>query len=729
MHFSCVVGVSFKGPGSADTCCNSLIMDGHWKNTLTSEFEKWQPEMCSMTTYSETLLTKCATSRPIVVIGDSIARGLYNGIGSAGGFETDPNAGHQNSNWPKDGEPLVKFYWDPFLNETSFDEISKQDSIVVIAAGLWFMKHFEPIKGQFEFVKRVEALSNQFIASSSHSIMYLIPLSQVDESKLSSDRAMLRNVLVNQYNLALRSLYDTLIVNANNKPLYLANSVVKALSDSIGTSQDGVHGDLQSVSTVSQILLNHACNRQVFDETSQSKTTCCATYPNASWKQVLVMLALAVFGPLSAWLNNSKFKSHLSGYIPSDKNAVNISILFYALFFAYLADRTNLYVKYQKQFDPISFGILMLVTLFLGYATFEPGKDSSFLNRDITDEWKGWMQIVILIYHYTGASYISPIYNLMRWLVASYLFMTGYGHFMYFFKKSDYGLIRIVKTLVRLNLLTVGLVYVMNAPYQAYYFSPLVSCWFLIIWTVMRIGYSYNDRMLFLITKIGLTFLLCFVFTYSFGLFNSIMSFAEIIFGGEFDIKDWHFRFGLDLYIVLVGSLTALAFIKGSEVWKSISDDKRAFYTKAALISAFISLMWYFTFEAIEDKFSYNLYHPYISFIPILAFVCLRNGSNYLRSRTSGFYRFFGKISLETFILQFHIWLAMDTKGLLVTIPGAGVINFLITSFLFIYFSYHCSKATGELTEFIVPKDTDAVRNRVVGFIICAIIFNHLPPV
>lgn len=98
----------------------------------------------------------------------------------------------------------------------------------------------------------------------------------------------------------------------------------------------------------------------------------------------------------------------------------------------------------------------------------------------------------------------------VRVLVAAYLFQTGYGHFSFFWLKGDFSLYRVCQVsfrpsatfirslhgavavlsralfprqvLFRLNFLVLVLCVVMDRPYQFYYFVPLVTFWFFIIY-------------------------------------------------------------------------------------------------------------------------------------------------------------------------------------------------------------------------------------------------------
>lgn len=52
------------------------------------------------------------------------------------------------------------------------------------------------------------------------------------------------------------------------------------------------------------------------------------------------------------------------------------------------------------------------------------GSSDKLLNRNQTEEWKGWMQVMFVWYHYYKA---AETYNLIRLFIACYVWMTGFG--------------------------------------------------------------------------------------------------------------------------------------------------------------------------------------------------------------------------------------------------------------------------------------------------------------
>lgn len=52
------------------------------------------------------------------------------------------------------------------------------------------------------------------------------------------------------------------------------------------------------------------------------------------------------------------------------------------------------------------------------------------------------MQLAILIFQMTDASGILPVYMHIHVLISAYLFLSGYGHFCYFWQRGEAGIVR-----------------------------------------------------------------------------------------------------------------------------------------------------------------------------------------------------------------------------------------------------------------------------------------------
>lgn len=266
----------------------------------------------------------------------------------------------------------------------------------------------------------------------------------------------------------------------------------------------------------------------------------------------------------------------------------------------------------------------------------------------------------------------------------------------------DWLIIHCYQILVRLNFFTLILAYTMNTDYLFYYFSPLVSWWYLIIYATMFAGSRFNDGTLFLLCKMALSMCLVTVALRTPWLMEAAFALLEQVFAIRWSAREWSFRVNLDIWIVYAGMLMAVLVIKSREY--RVTDHPRwPVVVKIAVGASVLALIWFFAFELSLNKFDYNLYHPLVSCIPVIAFVILRNSSEALRSSSSRAFAFVGKCSLETFIIQYHFWLAGDTKGILIVIPGRRwrPLNMVLTTIMFIYVSHYVAVATGEITKWI----------------------------
>lgn len=399
----------------------------------------------------------------------------------------------------------------------------------------------------------------------------------------------------------------------------------------------------------------------------------------------------------------------------------------------FVCDRTNFFMKENKYYSEFSFWLPIGYVFALGLFFTEESKYTKVMHRDQMDELKGWMQLVILVYHVTGANQILPINMHIKVLISAYMFLLGYEQFCYVWQRGDIGIVGFFKMLFQLNFMTVILCLCMNRPYQFYYFVPLMSFWYMMVYTVLAwppliTAQSSENNMIqyfYLVIKF-------------IGMFSviTILFMSEVFFEKVFvtrpwkalfvttddDIHEWWSRWKLDRYSSLYGMLFALIMLLAQRY--SLYDDNNHsnLFSRgialSATLAALLGIGSYITLTFLcRDELECSEIHSYIVFIPIVGYIVLRNISGILRTRYSSLFAWFGNISLELFISQYHIWLAADTHGVLVLIPGYPVLNVLVTSFIFVCASHEINRLTKVLLSYAVPSDWKLVLRNFMLFL------------
>ena len=204
------------------------------------------------------------------------------------------------------------------------------------------------------------------------------------------------------------------------------------------------------------------------------------------------------------------------------------------------------------------------------------------------------------------------------------------------------------------------------------------------------------------------------------------------------DIHEWWFRWKLDRYSISVGGLAGLLVVVGGRLKLYDDSNHGSLWPRAVSIpvslAAVLGLASYIIFSLLcrfrsiftkyltgknkhfRNKLDCNEVHPYISFIPIVSFMLLRNMTGFVRSRYSSFFAWIGRLYIEMMIAQYHIFLSADTHGVLVLIPNYPVVNVLLTSFIFICACHELHSLTDQLLPYFVPSEPMLVVRNIIIF-------------
>ncbi|KAI0542324.1 10 TM acyl transferase domain found in Cas1p-domain-containing protein [Xylaria digitata] len=712
--------------------CRALLTEGTWSPAVNSphNVQKWEPNGCRMVEYSSGAIHDCLVGRKFVLAGDSTIRQIF----WAAARKLDPKLAaaelkeivaadekHRDLSFNAEGVRL-EFIWDPWLNSTTLKDtldsfhalpsssreatLAKKEEespalIVLGSPGLWAARYggddyMTLFKDGINTVSSYLSLASEGSTTRSSSLsalpnrnegynsapnhILLTPVQEPAYSALANKRTETitpeRIDEMNDYLSHLPSNQTSHVVWAFNRMTEESRQFFES---------DGLHVDDNIADRKIDIVLNSHCNNPAILEDRSFKGTCCVEEPSNYLFNVALIFLCAVM------LYTPRAQS-MPKFIRPELLTATRDILV-TLAWCWLCDGTLQFSKVERHYRQGAFIVICLFWLVgsssmlhklvgsAGEVSWSAVKDSKkqvanneehkFLSRDQTDEIKGLMQGIILLYHFNYASQTLWVYKLVRVLISMYFFLSAYGHTLYLLRTGDYSFKRVAVVLFRTNALSALLPFMMGTSYNSYYFAPAVTFYYLVIYMMLRTLKESNYDPWPLGMKVLATASFTSMFITTPGFLEMVTDILDTVFRMSFDVQELRFRLALDRYIVFVG-VTVASLVHTA----ALSDAREVFTTKGSprlfdsgrsqfwvICSAGLALFLFFTQSGLSSKQSYNAAHPYISWIPVLALVTLRNLYTPAQKVFLAIPAALGRISLETYVLQYHIWLGGDATA------------------------------------------------------------------
>jgi hypothetical protein len=724
------------------------MTEGEWYHTHT-----WLAPGCVSEPFGLNEVNYCFDQRRIVIAGDISVQGLFWSIVIAidgsqkrqGPVETDLM--YNNSKLD------LQYLYDPTLEsprlltelETYRNGKSESPSLVVIGTGRWHAENgtVQEFKGAIDRVAGIghspntrRNIGQKFLTGKEGpgDLLLFAPVQGPYSEHPESDPELVDYQSMNEH---LQELSDEGAIDV----LWTFQQMTEGRRDKLINGSPAVIDEVSRQQAA--VILGLRCNARLAARGKFPNTrTCCATWRTPNWVQLsFLILALGVLPTVILF-------DVIRPFIPEDARPAARAFSVFAAMMAlqYASDRTHLFEQVER-LDLVDHNLYAMLAfiVFIGVITIRRSKplkkagvgekptSQPFLSRDQTNEWKGWMQALIITYHYNKAWTALWFWEIIRLAVSSYLFLTGFGHTLYFLQKEDYSFRRVANVMIRTNLLPVTLAYVMRTRWLLYYYMPLSTFWFLVVYATLAIAPGLNKNKFALICKIVASAVLVRAFISTKDLPNTFVRLLTLTFRMSFDATAFFdYRVKIDEYIVYVGMLSAILCLWLKDVLYSIKrygkltdSFRRAFpifkvVTVAA--SAVTSVyFWYWVHHNIKSDHDWTKWQPVIGPIPILAFIVLRNAHPVLRNFYSGAFAWLGKYSGEMYTMQNHIWLAGDQEAVLRTgfFNGDGTLrndrwrDLVVITPLYLIACWIIGDATGVIANWFLKEDDGADGGRL----------------